>query len=253
VRGAPEEKRAGRADRPARETAKSAAGPAHLVPWRLHRNSSFRGWLGARAGGDAELGNRILRRAFHLGAGGVLVYYIVPAGALLVVTTRELLVLGLAGVLILEGLRLARLVEIPTIRDYETSRPASYAYYAVALVAALLFFPEAIAVAVVLGTACIDPLIGELRIAPLPYRGWYPALPVLVYAALALIALFLVGGWSPARSVLGAGVAAVLAIVVERPKIGGVDDDLAMTLVPALALLAIALIGPGAPVPLAGV
>ncbi|MCI4336389.1 MAG: hypothetical protein L3K17_04220 [Thermoplasmata archaeon] len=223
------------------------------MPWRLHRDRAFRGWLGARAGGDAELGDRLLRRAFHLGAAGVLVYYIVPARMFVVVTTSQLLLLGLAGVLALEGLRLLHAVEIPTLRDYEAGRPASYAYYGVALVAAILLFPEPIAITVVLGTAAIDPLIGELRLAGPSVRRWYPGGPVVAYSALALVGLVLVGAWSPERAIAGGVLAAVVAVAAERPKIVGVDDDLAMTLAPAAALLAFGLLGPGAPVHLAGV
>lgn len=218
------------------------------MPVRLHRDRAFRGWLGARAGGDDSLGDRLLRRGFHLGAAIALAYYVLPTRTFVVVSTEQLLLLGLAVVLGLEGLRLARLIEIPTIRHYETDRPASYAFYAVAIVAAILVFPEPIAVAVVLGTATVDPLVGELRLRGPSARRWYPGGPLVAYAALAALALVGVGHWAALPTVVGAGVAAVIAVAAERPKIGGVDDDLAMTLAPAAALVAVALLLPGAPI-----
>lgn len=216
------------------------------MPYRLHRDRAFRRWLGARAGGDDALGDRLLRRGFHLGAAVALAYYILPPGIFVLVTTEQLLLLGLAVVLGLEALRLAGVLEIPTLRQYEAGRPASYAFYAVAIVVAILVFPEAIAVVVVLGTAAIDPLIGELRLVPRLARRWYPAGPLVAYGALAAVGLDLVGRWAAAPTVAGAAVAAVVAVAAERPKIGGVDDDLAMTLAPAAALVAVALLVPGA-------
>lgn len=216
------------------------------MPVRLHRDRAFRTWLGTRAGGDDALGDRLLRRGFHLGAAIALAYYVLPAKVLVVLTTEQLLLAGLAGVLALEALRLARLLEIPTIRPYELARPASYAFYAVAIVVAILVFPEPIAVVVVLGTAGIDPLIGELRLAPRLARRWYPAGPIVAYAAVALTGLGLVGRWAAAPALVGAAIAAVIAVAAERPKIGGVDDDLVMTLAPAAALVAVALLLPGA-------
>lgn len=218
------------------------------MPYRLHRDRTFRRWLGARAGGDDNLGDRLLRRGFHLGAAIALAYYVLPPREFVVVTTEQLLLVGLAVVLGLEGLRLAGVIEIPTIRHYETDRPASYAFYAVAIVAAILVFPEPIAVVAVLGTAAVDPLIGELRLATRRAAAWYPGGPIALYGALALVGLLLVGRWAVAPSLVGAAVAAVIAVAVERPKIGGVDDDLAMTLAPAVALVAVALALPGAPI-----
>jgi hypothetical protein len=216
------------------------------VTVRLHRGGRFRRWAGRLAGGDETTGDRILRRAFHLAGAGILVYYVLPPGLFVVLTTRELLFAGLAGVLVIEAVRLVGRVEVPTLRDYERSRIASYAWYGVALVAAIVLFPEPVAVSVVLGTAVVDPLVGELRRRPTAYRWAYPALPVGVYAALAGLVLA-AAGWDPTRLAAGAVVAALVAVAVERPKLAYVDDDLAMTVLPAVALAAIGLVGPSAP------
>ncbi|HYK93147.1 MAG TPA: hypothetical protein VEY07_03790 [Thermoplasmata archaeon] len=216
------------------------------MPWRLHRGGRFRDWLGRRAGGDRATGDRLLRRVFHLAGVVVLAYYLLPPRFFVVLPTETVLVLALIAVLGVEFVRLLGGIEVPTIRDYEARRVASYAWFAVALVVAVLVFPEAVAVPVVLGTALVDPLIGELRRAGGRFARAYPAVPIAVYAGLAVVPLW-VAGWGPLRSGGGALIAALIAVAVERPKISEVDDDLAMTVLPAIVLSAIGLIGPGAP------
>ena len=214
------------------------------MPWRLHRSGRLRAWLGRRFGGDAELGDRVLRRLLHGAGVAVLLYFLLPAGFFLVLPTSAVLLLALATVLAVEGLRLAGAIEMPTIRPYERHRIASYAWYAIALTAAVLLFPAPVAVVAVLGVAAVDPLFGELRM--LGARRWYPAGPVAAYAGIA-VAVLLGAGWDPARAVGGALVAAAVAVAAERPRVAGLDDDLAMTVLPAIALWAVGLLGPNPP------
>ena len=154
------------------------------VPTRLHRGGRFRGWLGRRFGGDGELGDRIWRRLLHLVGGAVVLYYLLPSNVFVVITTQEALLFGLAFVLALELMREVAGLEMPTVRAVERDRVASFAYFAVALVAAVLLLPAPIGATVVLGTALIDPLIGELRLSN-RLRAAYPILPILLYAGLA--------------------------------------------------------------------
>lgn len=214
------------------------------MPLKLHTGGGWRRWLGARFGGDFELGDRIWRRVLHLFGAAILLYYVLPFHLVAWFTTEELLLIGLALVLLLEALRWTAGVELPTIREYEKARIASYTFYAVALVAAVLLFSRVIAVIVVLGTAFVDPLIGELRQSA-RWRSTYPWLPGAAYVLLGATAGLLVGHWAPFAAVAAAGVAAVLALAVERPKIPNLDDDLAMTIVPALALAGLVLLWPG--------
>ncbi len=216
------------------------------MPWQLHRGGRFRAWLGERAGGTTELGDRLLRRGFHLAGALVLLYYVLPENAFVLLPTEVVLLLALLAVLLLELFRLATLLEVPTIRPYERARVASYAWYAIALVAAVLLFPPVVATVVVLGTAIVDPVIGELRLRPPGLRRAYPWLPLALYGALAFLVL-IAGRWDLARASGGAVLAAVIAVAVERPKLLSVDDDLAMTLLPALALLAVGFLGSAAP------
>ena len=213
---------------------------------RLHRGGRFRRWLGARFGGDAVLGDRLWRRFLHLFGAGVLVYFVLPDGFFVVLPKEVVLLLALAAVLVLEGLRHVAGLELPTVRPYEAHRVGSYVFYAVALVGAVLLFPRPIAAAVVLGTSLVDPLAGELRGAPRLSR-LYPAVPLVAYAVLAWVGLALVGDW-PALPALGLAVLlAPIAVAVERPKLPWVDDDLAMTFVPALVLYGLGVVVLGLP------
>lgn len=210
------------------------------MPLKLHTGGRWRRWLGSRLGGDFELGDRIWRRVLHFFGAVILLYYALPFHLIAWFTTEELLLIALALVLILEALRWTAGAELPTIRPYEKGRIASYTFYAVALVAAVLLFPFPIALVVVLGTAFVDPLIGELRLSA-RWRSTYPWFPAVVYLLLGAGALILVPHWSPFAAVTAAGIASVVGLAAERPKIPHVDDDLAMTLAPALVLLAITL------------
>jgi hypothetical protein len=211
---------------------------------RLHTGGRFRGWLGARFGGDLVVGDRIHRRLLHGLGAFALLYLIVPPRLLVVVPNDVILLVALELIFIVEYLRHVRHWELPTIRPYEEGRIASYVFYATALTAALLFFPGPVAAAVVLGTALVDPLLGELRL-----RSTHPASSIVpgisVYTVLAAVAFAIFGGWRGLALGILALVAAVVAVSVEWPAWGTVDDDLAMTLVPGAILTAILLAWPG--------
>ncbi len=175
----------------------------------------------------------------------VLVYYVVPS-PLLGVVPKEALLLSLLGVaLLLEALRQARLLRVPMIRPYEEHRVASFAYYAIALTVAVLVFPRPVAAAAVLGSALVDPVVGELRSrAPRAAFG----LGYGLYVPLAFFGLVVLGHWPAAPSVGLALVAGLLGLAAEGPRIRGLDDDLLMLFVPGLALwgLGVGLLGLGA-------
>ncbi|MCI4365460.1 MAG: hypothetical protein L3K10_05290 [Thermoplasmata archaeon] len=213
---------------------------------RLHRRGRFRAWLGARLGGDAQLGDRIWRRVLHGLCALVLLYYLLPNAFFVVAPKDEVLVLALFAVLLLEVLRHLAGLELPTIRPYEQRRVASFAFFAIAIVVVVLLFPEPIAGAVVLGTALVDPLAGELRVARRSVAVLW-AVPVLAYAGLAWVGMAILGGWPPLLSLGLALLVAPLAVAVERPKSRWVDDDLVMTFVPAIALYLVAVVGLGLP------
>ena len=213
---------------------------------RLHRGGKFRRWLGKRLGGDFERGDRIWRRTLHVVGAIALVYYALPTDFFVIAPKVYVLLAALAAVYVVEGLRHAAGLELPTIRPYEQGRVGSFAIFGTAIVVAILFFPLAIACAVVLGTAVADPVAGELRRDP-RYRRVDAVAPFAVYSVLAFVGLAPLGGWPLLPSVglaLGAG---AVAVAVERPKVWWVDDDLVMTLVPALALYAVGVVALGYP------
>lgn len=211
---------------------------------RLHSGGRLRRWLGARFGRDEAFGDRLWRRLLHASGALVLLYYPFPSPLFGVVPKLGLLLGALGALLVLELLRHTGAVELPALRDYERHRPASFVFYGIALTAAVVFLPLPIAAVGVLGSALVDPLIGELRISERG-RRLYPVLPGVVYFALAAAALAGLGGWPPVPSLGLAAVASAVGIAVERPKHPYFDDDLSMTFVPALAVygLGVALLG----------
>ncbi|MGI0130071.1 MAG: hypothetical protein ACREEC_07990 [Thermoplasmata archaeon] len=213
---------------------------------RLHRGGKFRRWLGARLGGDFELGDRVWRRALHVVGALALLYYALPTGFFVVAPKEYVLLAALAAVLVLEALRHAVGLELPTIRPYEEGRVGSFAIFGTAIVIAILLFPLPIACAVVLGTAIVDPLAGELRRQP-RYRRADLVVPFGAYAGLAFLGLAVLGRWPALPSVGLALLAGAIAVAVERPKVWWYDDDFAMALVPAVMLYGVAVLALGYP------
>ena len=211
---------------------------------RLHRGGRFRTWLGARFGGGFELGDRLWRRALHVLAAVALLYYVLPNDFFVIAPKVDILLAALAAVYVLEALRHMAGLELPTIRPYEEGRVGSFALFGTAVVLAILFFPLPIACAVVLGTAVADPVAGELRRDP-RFRAVDAVVPFAVYATLAFLGLAVLGPWPALPSVGLAAVAGVIAVAVERPKVWWVDDDLVMTLVPALVLYGLGVVALG--------
>jgi len=213
---------------------------------RLHRGGAFRRRLAALFGRDEAAADEISRRLVHGAGAFVLVYYLLPGRLFVVVTTEQALLIALAAVGVLEVLRLGFGAELPTIRGYEARRPASYVFYAVGLVVAVVLFPEPVAAAVVLGTALVDPVAGELRRTG---RGpaWTLGGPFLLYTGLAAGALGFVGHWGWGWSLTLGGLAAAVAVAVERWRFRWLDDDLTMTVVPAVVLYGAGVLALGLP------
>jgi hypothetical protein len=213
---------------------------------RLHRHGRFRRWLGEGLGGDEELGDRVWRRIMHTFGAAVLVYYALPNDFFVIAPKVDILLAALGAMFLLEVLRHAAGLELPTIRPYEVHRVASFVFFSIALVLAVLLFPLPIGAAIVLGTAIVDPVAGELRherASPLLAVG----IPLGAYALLAFVGLVAIGGWPAGDSALLAVAAAPIAIAAEWPKYPWVDDDLVMTLVPGLFLYAAGVLALGLP------
>lgn len=213
---------------------------------RLHRGGRTRAWIGARLGGDERLGDRVWRRCLHLSGGLVLLIFVVPNGVFGPVPPVDVLLAALAVLLALEALRYTGHLDLPTIRPHERGRVASFAYYGVGLVIAVLAFPKPIAVVAVLGAALVDPLLGELRIRG-TRKGLTAAVGGAVYLGIALAALLLIAR-PPIPDAVGlAALGAVIAVAVEGPgSVVPLDDDLAMTVLPGAALAVLGWLAPAA-------
>ncbi|HYB79112.1 MAG TPA: hypothetical protein VEG66_05055 [Thermoplasmata archaeon] len=205
------------------------------MPPRLHGQGRFRRWLGRELGGDEDLGNRAWRRIMHALGAAVIVYYVIPTDFFIIAPKADILLTLLAIIFLLEALRHTVGLELPTVRPYEAHRIGSYVFYSLALVIAVLVFPEPIGAAVALGTAIVDPIVGELRQRHQP-TSVTVGVPLVAYWLLAITGLAGVGHWPWAISAALAAVAAPIGVASERPKWPWLDDDLVMTVVPALFL-----------------
>lgn len=213
---------------------------------QLEPQGRFRRWLGRRLVGDETAGNLLWRRIMHGLGALVLVYFVFPTNFFVIAPKEYVLLAVLAAAVLLEVLRHAGAVELPTIRPYEKHRVASFVYYALALAGAVLLLPVPIAAAVVLGTALVDPIAGGLR-ASVRFRAYYPAVPFVVYVGLAFVGMGVLGGWPTGWALVLALPAAVVALAAEYPKYPWLDDDLVMTFAPAIFLYAVGVLALGLP------
>jgi dolichol kinase len=171
----------------------------------------------------------------HALGAAVIVYYVIPTDFFIIAPKADILLTLLAIIFLLEALRHTVGLELPTVRPYEAHRIGSYVFYSLALVIAVLVFPEPIGAAVALGTAIVDPIVGELRQRHQP-TSVTVGVPLVAYWLLAITGLAGVGHWPWAISAALAAVAAPIGVASERPKWPWLDDDLVMTVVPALFL-----------------
>lgn len=204
------------------------------------RRGAFRAWLGRSIAGDPTAGDRLWRRILHALAGATAAYYLLPDRLAPGLPRTVLPLLAIVVVGGLEALRLSGRLALPTIREYESRRPAGYAYFAAGAAALLLLTPAPVGAPVLAGAALIDPFIGELR-----HRGTSPvgitAAAALAYGALAAGLLFAFGVRSPLGLAVAAPAATAVALAAEAPNVLWLDDDLLMLLAPAAVLVTLGL------------
>ena len=173
----------------------------------------------------------LVRRAVHMSAPLFLLYYWVPDEVLGLNKGIWLVILA-ASFFVFEIWRLRSRTAVLGMRDYEKHRMSAAAWFVLAALPALLFFPLGYTLPVFLGMGLVDPLIGELRSRS---SRLYPLLPTLAYLVLALGSMLLIFG-PQAHVVVAALVATALAIWVEGLRIEWLDDDFTMIVVPLLGI-----------------
>lgn len=178
----------------------------------------------------------LLRRIFHMTAVVYLVYYLLPKelfpgfykwyGVFIIVCI----------VLIFEGVRLKKGKLFFGLRNYEKKRISAFAWFAIGMGLALLFFKMVYVVPVVIGMAFIDPLIGEIKRRK---KSLYPMVPSVIYGIIVFPCLMLLSKMSMVPLILFTLTATFSAISAEHWDIKYVDDDFLMIVIPLLALSAL--------------
>jgi hypothetical protein len=175
----------------------------------------------------------LFRRLFHLTGSLYLVYYLLPNELLPGFFKWYGVVILVAVALIIEAIRIKTGKLVFGMRKYESKQISAYAWFAMGLGIALLFFDMIFVIPVVIGMATIDPVIGEIRYRK---KKFYPIIPFILYAIIMFTCFFLLSYkpfWALAPlTVVGTSV----AIYAESWNIKEVDDDFLMVMVPLLAI-----------------
>jgi len=181
------------------------------------------------------------RRVFHTFAASFVFYYLLPDEYGITLLKNSILILVVIGMVGIEYRRLKGEIDHERffgLRNYEKGRPASYLYFAIAVVLLFLFFPQQIAIPCILCAAFTDPIIGEARY----YFGKKKA---YLIGFLVSLCIFLVI-WNQAEwwiLVLVSVVGASGALLGEAKKLRLVDDDFLIQILPAIFIVVLWQIG----------
>ena len=181
---------------------------------------------------------QIYRRFNHTVAACFVIFFLFPQK----VFGLERIYLGIIlwiVIITIEYLRLKNKFELVGMRDYEQTRVAGFVWFATGTSILFIFtemgaFPQSIAIATIIMAAYTDPVIGEAN----RNLGGNWGLGLGFLCAF-LIYVSVIG--SIFYSVMGA----LVAVIVERPKLKWFDDDLAMQIFPAAILSILWLSGLG--------
>ena len=182
---------------------------------------------------------QIYRRFNHTVAACFVIFFLFPHKILGLERIYLAIILWLI-ILVIEYLRLNNKVKLLGMRDYEKNRVAGFVWFASGTFIIFGFtemgaFPQSIAIATIIMAAYTDPVIGE---ANRNLGGnWGLGLGFLCGF---LIYISIIG------SIFYSIVGALVAVIVEKPKMKWFDDDLAMQIFPAtiLSILWLAGLGP---------
>ena len=184
-------------------------GPAHRVALKFHTGGGLRRWLGARLGATSSSATGSIVAFCTAWAPRSSCYYAVPRhlGRLVHVRGSRAHRAGTRpGARGLAMDRRSRAADDPSVRA-EKDRELHVLCRGARSRGPPV--PAPVAWVVVLGTAFVDPLIGELRLSP-RWRTTYPWFPGVVYVLLGASALILVSRWPAFAAVTFAGISAVM-------------------------------------------
>lgn len=177
-------------------------------------------------------GPATFRRIFHLASPVFLTYYLFPdpLGHDVPKLAVALLFVGTASCI--EVARISLGVKLFGMRPYEGNRVSAYAQGMLGLAFGIFVIQDPrIVVPVFFGMAWIDPLSAYCRM-----RKVSRLVPGAAYFALFLGTLLLMNVFAVRYALFYAGVATLVSIAVEGPRIPQVDDDLLMQVVPEVIL-----------------
>ncbi len=186
--------------------------------------------------------SELVRRLAHALVALAPIYYLLPVDLPYVGFRRWVLLIAfIAAMFVFESIRIWRKWTFLGLRPHEKEGLASHAWAAAGLVIVLWLFDRDIASAAIVGWALVDPLMGVLRgrkIAPISVV----ALSSSAYFALAILMFVLWNERPVEEMVLLSLIATAVAIPAEWFKVRYADDDFMMSVLPALAMLALALL-----------
>lgn len=175
----------------------------------------------------------MIRRILHMTAVVYLVYYLLPEELFPGFYKWYGVLIILCATLAVEALRLKTGKVFFGLREYEKKRVSAFAWFAIGMSIALLWFEMVYVVPVVIGMAFIDPLIGEIK---RKNERFYPILPIVIYGTIMFTCLLILSEMSIGPLILLTFVATFFAILAERWNIKYIDDDFLMIIIPLLAL-----------------
>lgn len=175
----------------------------------------------------------LFRRLFHMTGSLYLVYYLLPEELFPDFYKWQGVVILVAAALLIELYRIRTGKLVFGMRKYESKQVSAYAWFALGMGIALLFFDMVFVVPVVIGMATIDPVIGEIRYRK---KKLYPLVPSFLYAVIMFICLFLLSDMPSWALTLFTATGTITAIYAESWNIKAVDDDFLMIIAPLLAL-----------------
>lgn len=178
----------------------------------------------------------VFRRCLHCMLAFAPAYFLLPVELPFLDMKRwVLLIIFFATVSSVEVIRLMMGWTFFGLRPHERNQIASFVWAAAGVTVALWFFREDVATAAIIGMALVDPLAGELRRIR-PGTPVTVAVPIAVYVAISIVALYVHGMMSDLSVVMVSIIGAVTAVGVERRKIRYLDDDFLMIVLPCLLM-----------------